>query len=286
MESTFLTGIHIYRVRHLENIDIPLSGESRRHLLLTGKNGSGKTSVLEALVEHLKYVTSKTDYFPEDTCRQMVRSAEQELWKPVQTEADRRRAVEARDKLNRWRQKCAHWTTGAVFDCASIEILREKYSAGEFLLAYFGDRRQMAVTPYKNIEKVDLQSVYQIDAAPAQNLGKYLVNLKTTQAFAQTSGRQERAGEIEAWFQRFVDILRQIYKDDSLELYFDIETYQFSIRMDNREPFDFNTMSAGYAAVFNIISNLLMRIQVQQNYNMEGLVLIDEIETHLHVELQ
>ena len=56
--------------------------------------------------------------------------------------------------------------------------------------------------------------------------------------------------------------------------------------MDNREPFGFNTMSAGYAAVFDIISNLIMRMEVRHDYNMEGIVLIDEIETHLHVELQ
>ena len=49
MEPTFLTGIHIHKVRHLENIDIPLSAAARKNLILTGKNGSGKTSVLNAL---------------------------------------------------------------------------------------------------------------------------------------------------------------------------------------------------------------------------------------------
>ena len=49
MEQTFLTDIKIEKVRHLENISIPLGTEKRKHLILTGKNGSGKTSVLECV---------------------------------------------------------------------------------------------------------------------------------------------------------------------------------------------------------------------------------------------
>ena len=50
--------------------------------------------------------------------------------------------------------------------------------------------------------------------------------------------------------------------------------------------FDFNTMSQGYSAVFSIICDLMMRMESKQRYDLEGIVLIDEIETHLHVELQ
>ncbi len=45
-------------------------------------------------------------------------------------------------------------------------------------------------------------------------------------------------------------------------------------------------MSMGYAAVFDIIRDLMMRMESKGRYDLEGIVLIDEIETHLHVELQ
>ena len=54
MEQTFLTGINIEKVRHLANISIPLDKEKRKHLILTGKNGSGKTSVLESMVKYVQ----------------------------------------------------------------------------------------------------------------------------------------------------------------------------------------------------------------------------------------
>lgn len=59
MNNIYITNLTIEKVRHLENITIPLSNESRKHLILTGQNGSGKTSVLEAAAHYLnELVTS------------------------------------------------------------------------------------------------------------------------------------------------------------------------------------------------------------------------------------
>jgi predicted ATP-binding protein involved in virulence len=49
MKDLFITRITIHHVRHLKQLEITLSPDERKHLMLTGKNGSGKTSVLEAI---------------------------------------------------------------------------------------------------------------------------------------------------------------------------------------------------------------------------------------------
>ena len=49
MEQVYLTEINIRQVRHLQNIKVELSQNEKKHLLLTGINGSGKTSVLKAI---------------------------------------------------------------------------------------------------------------------------------------------------------------------------------------------------------------------------------------------
>jgi AAA15 family ATPase/GTPase len=51
MENIFITNIHIEKVRHLKNINIQLSQTEKKHLILTGQNGSGKTSLLERFTE-------------------------------------------------------------------------------------------------------------------------------------------------------------------------------------------------------------------------------------------
>ena len=55
----FITSIHINEVRHLKNIEIKLNSEKRQHLILTGKNGSGKTSVLRAMKSYLQAINDR-----------------------------------------------------------------------------------------------------------------------------------------------------------------------------------------------------------------------------------
>lgn len=57
-----MTALKIYNVRHLKDIVIPLSKEECKALILTGKNGSGKTSVLKALGQFMKEAVSRADY--------------------------------------------------------------------------------------------------------------------------------------------------------------------------------------------------------------------------------
>lgn len=241
MKQTFLTEIEIRKVRHLENITIPLDKNKRKHLILTGKNGSGKTSVLESLVT----------YF--DTIVQNSQS----------------------HKMG----------ATAVFD--SVTNMQNKFNQGNFIFAYYKDEREFQVEPYKNIEKIQLEDHYNINDNPGVKLAKYLVDLKATQAFTKDSEKSKR---IDDWFKQFEKILQSIFDDDQLKLKFNDETFQFSIHESNREPFDFNTMSRGYAAILDIINDLIMRMEAKSglrtNFEMEGVVLIDEIETHLHLELQ
>ena len=43
MQEYFIREINIDKLYHLSNIKIELSSDKRQNLLLTGKNGSGKT---------------------------------------------------------------------------------------------------------------------------------------------------------------------------------------------------------------------------------------------------
>ena len=58
MEQTFFTDVVIEKVRHLKNLSIPLDIDKRKHLILTGKNGSGKTSILEAMAKYFQNMIS------------------------------------------------------------------------------------------------------------------------------------------------------------------------------------------------------------------------------------
>ncbi len=62
----------------------------------------------------------------------------------------------------------------------------------------------------------------------------------------------------------------------------------FNILSKGREKFDFTTLSDGYSAFLNIVTEIILRMESKtpKVYDIQGIVLIDEIETHLHIDLQ
>ena len=283
MEQTYLTAVNIIKVRHLQNITIPLDKNKRKHLILTGKNGSGKTSVLEALVEHFRYVFG--NFYTKERILELIDANKKNLTNGT-TEKEKQRNLEARKHIDMWEKELLHWTNGAITECTSFSVLREKYASGDFILAYYKADRLSTVEISSTIEKIQLKDKYELGETPGKKLIKYMVGLKATQAFAQQKKDHSRAEEIELWFEHFEGILKQIFNDPSLVLDFDIDNFGFHILQKNREPFDFNTMSSGYSAIFDIINDLIMRMENNKGATKEGIVLIDEIDTHLHLELQ
>lgn len=94
----------------------------------------------------------------------------------------------------------------------------------------------------------------------------------------------------QTWFKDFEDLLKELFEDETLTLGFEQDrTYTFKITKGG-QTFGFNEMSDGFKAVLNIIADLIIRMQdgnnVSSAYQKDGIVLIDEIETHLHLELQ
>ena len=284
MENTFLTSVDIQKVRHLHDISIPLSDKERKHLILTGKNGSGKTSVLDALSDFLDFAVS--EYFKaKDEILGSIDSLQAAM--PTGTsESEKLKRQDSENLLNFYHNKLNIWESGAIVSCTSFATLREKYQSGHFILAYYRADRLSEVEVSSTIENVQLKNQYALNETPGKKLVKYMVGMKATQAFAQQKGDTGRAAEIDSWFTRFENILKRIFDDPALKLDFDIENFQFHILQSNREPFDFNTMSSGYSAVFDIINDLMMRMERTKDYSTEGVVLIDEIETHLHLQLQ
>lgn len=283
MNQTFLTSVAIKKVRHLENITIPLSETSRKHLILTGKNGSGKTSVLDSLADHFAYIVG--NFQAEDELQDLIDFFKRQLCNGI-TEEEKRKNQQTLKNLAIWEKHMEHWTNGAVSTCTSFASLRDKYAQGRFVLSYYKADRLSQVETSSTIESIHLKDKYALNENPGTKLVKYMVGLKATQAFALQKKDNRRAAEIEEWFTRFESVLKRIFMDPSLKLDFDIENFKFTILQKNREPFDFNTMSSGYSAVFDIINDLTMRMENHKDYKTEGIVLIDEIETHLHIELQ
>ena len=288
MEQLFITNLTINKVRHLENISIPLSENKMKHLILTGKNGSGKTSVVEALAGYLNNVFTDFEFCNFGKCLDgaMIQRSD-----AIQNGADKEVISRIEELIRFYEQELNQneRNLDIEFNRKSYRVfeLKEKY---HYILAYYrADRIFKAVRP-EHVEKIQLKDDYGIEEYPRNEFVKYLLDLKVTEALARTNNKIEKADEIKVWFEALEQLLKKIFADETIELTFDEEAFEFHILQQGKEPFDFNTLSSGYQAVLDIVVDIMMRMQNQTrrsfDFRLPGIVLIDEIETHLHLELQ
>jgi predicted ATPase len=271
--ENFITKIKVNKSRRVNDLEIPLSDSHRQHLIITGKNGSGKTSLLIEINKFLSQIENGNyeHYAINKYTANIVVDVDINI-------ADRDFSKDFISPFG-----------GTEIKFSSPVRICNKFQTGEFLLAYFDAKRPHASlnTP-KGIEKVELKQSYGLQDRANNDFIQYIVNLKADRSFAQDDNETDTVKKIDEWFERFESQLKSIFDEPSLKLQFDRKTYNFDIITDNCEPFGFNTLSDGYSAIISIVTELLLRMEAHnmKSYDLEGVVLIDEIETHLHVDLQ
>jgi hypothetical protein len=270
MSDIFITGVQIDEVRHLHGLHIELPKNERKHLVLTGKNGSGKTSVLEAMKCYLSMFAEKNA----ETNVSLKNSAEKykkdEKIVIATTEQEKFNQLETTRIKNQVNDIYSNYYKGLTLEFTSEVDLITAFKSGNFIVAYYDADRLYKAETAQHIEKIKLQDTYTIVEKPGNKLVKYLLDLKTTQALAGNAGKKERAEEINEWFRNFEGLLQEIFDDNNLKLDFNIDTFAFSIDQTDRQPFDFNTMSSGYSAIIDIIVDLMMRMENKKSkfYNL------------------
>lgn len=262
MQDTFITKIRINKVRHLSNFDISLGSDISKHLILTGKNGSGKTSLLEAMRDYILIYQRNHAPHLNDTERQGTQ-----------------------DTLFFGKG------TPGLNDVPGVELMFPE-NVDNFLdtmFVYIAAERNEFEQP-KAIEAFESWGKTIITKNASKGFLKYILSLYVQYLSAKdANASSEEVAKYKAWFDRFTEALQDIYNCPQLSLIPDMRSLEFRINMPNREPFSLNEMSDGYKAILEIMMELLIRFEDSGgivDYNHSAIVLIDEIETHLHVELQ
>lgn len=267
----YITRIHVERCRNVRQLDIDLSvslptGDAGgpasarrpkfRHLILTGPNGSGKSGVLEAIRDEVS--------------TGLVPPRHQQLTLP---------SIGGAGNALAW--SC---------DAADLDGM---FQRGDLIAVYLSATRRLRrhdVPGPKRLrwEPADLRPDQQV----ASKLLQFLVNKRTEMAYAAEDGDVDTASRINAWFENLERRLRQLMEDEGLTLEFDRRSYNFHFQKSDGYIFDFNTLADGHAAVLALLAELLIRVDAAQQsrndftFEPEGIVIVDEIETHLHLSLQ
>lgn len=291
--SIFIKEINISKLRHLENIDIILSENIKRNLIITGKNGVGKTTVLKAIKQYLKSIEEKNYTNITVNYKNSIKYHEkriEEIDNNININPNNlieRQQID--DTIRSLKNSISKYEDGLSLKINDDLNISNKYDEGELILAYFDAKRDSKVIIPQSVSTVELEKKYSIDADIDKKFLDYLVYLKTQQSFARNEDDMETVESIAKWFNKFENSLKDLFDDNSIKLKFNYRKLNFKIHQDGREDFGLNELSDGFSAVLDIVMNLILRMEKTREglaYNKEGIVLIDEVETHLHIELQ
>lgn len=257
MEQIFLTEINVLQVRHLRNIEIKLSPNEMKHLILTGVNGCGKTTVLDE-ISHQVGIHG--------------RGFAGSFWEEFDFGI-------SSDKIK---------IKSSLSKNIDGKEMYKSYEKGEFIQIYFPSDRKFELSKSKTVEVVDISAIKRPAEKMNYSFGQLLIYLYFEKLIAKERGEKEKAKDIERWFNWLENALRVLFENEHLKLEPSLENMCFKIKLPDREAFGLDEMPSGYEALFHIFSEIVIRMENQAHlkYDLPGIVLIDEIELHLHISWQ
>ena len=270
--SRYIKNIHIKQVRHLKDINIPLEKEDYPHLMITGKNGSGKTSLLNAIADYIEEILTNHDAILK--------------LKTVENAP----TIGIEEELSIYKKLHSHIFGNLAVEFDNIFHIVRSPIQKNFIIAFYEAHRTIRKLEETNTPtKPFLNKRWKVKEISTKELLNFLSDLKIQEALARNEKLETDAEQINEWFIAFENLLGKIFQDENLKLTFNYKNYSFKILTKGKE-FKFTELSDGFAAVLDIVVDLILKMQEENQltkaYELEGIVLVDEIETHLHLELQ
>ena len=271
------------KIEHLDyEINIDLNG---KNLILVGANGVGKTSILNSIykaitieleknnsqIENLKYSLAyykcNIKNYPEGS----------------------NEYIDVLSSIQRCERRLKEFNLPLTLSIPNISDFIRDFNTKKAINSNFSAYRTSRIqatsssTSLEEEKKTSLNLEY-----VGSTLEQHLLNIRVTKSLLMTEAKDHvKANKFSQWFDNFECQLKYLFEDNDTKLEFDVSSMKFYIIQRNKK-FTFQNLSSGYQAIFDIYADLLMRTELFDITpdELTGVVLIDEIDAHLHISLQ
>ena len=312
-QDYFIQKLLIHEVRDIKNLEIPLGDNERKHLIITGKNGSGKTSTLIEINQLLNCFINNS-FRRVETYKENIKISNQNILhyqKIIATEIEKKAKLNSstqqpeilqieniikshnnkifsqKNNIEHFQKKIDDFSKVGLTFSNENEIYQDIMDR-KFILSYFEAKRENKPKVANAIQNINLSPNYTTDTKSLHTqFIEYMVKLRTDMLNDKFDGDGKKAIEIEKWFTNFENTLKELFNEETLQLKYYSEDLNFKIEYEGKS-FGLNELSDGYSSLLAIVTELILRMETHKvkAYDMQGVVLIDEVETHLHVDLQ
>lgn len=185
----FINKIKVNKIFHLENFEIPIADENNPHLIITGKNGSGKTILINAIADFLEMVRTN-DSLGYLTYRNNLENARNRLTNTLKDSYSNEKNSEA------W-QRATEKAFGRVdVEFNDVYEIARNYKNGEFLFAYYSAYRKPQMNEPKNPTKPTINQNISVKVSVTAQFLNFLSDLKIQEALARNEGLVTDANQI------------------------------------------------------------------------------------------
>ncbi len=266
----------------LQNVDIKLDG---KNLIITGGNGSGKTSLITAINEKINILIKEKKLADLEKIKKQLETHERVLLGAVKGTSQ---YTSQDNMVTSLKTQIKKIEGGLQLDIPNYLDFSIDFDAKKSIIRFFEAQRNSKIQPSVGATALDNKTLQQTENAGAK-FEQHLVNLRTRSSFAITEDKNNALHQkITKWFSDFEKNLKYLMEDESTKLVFKPNEFKFYISQNNKKPYTFQSLSSGYSAIFDILADLIIRTEFFEvpPSELTGIALIDEIDAHLHVSLQ
>jgi len=289
-----INGIRTKILKGKKPVRILLNG---KNLIITGMNGSGKTRLVEAIFNSLSATIVQNDF----------RSGEELKQEIIRLENARSTMPLSERMSHQYRQISNLNGLISKRNEIDIDLFRIGYELDDIndylkdnVFLFFPAFRTSSFSPVVAVRSLnDIKrhggqilshtNAYKEFYQKSSVFEEYLLALKNAKLhYLYNDNNTQRARIIDIWFKKLQFDLRELFEDDTLKLEHNIEDGCFYISQQGKDSFRLHNLSSGYSAIMSIYAELLMSIEAKEvsPEDLNGIVIIDEIDAHLHISIQ